>query len=429
MNARLTRLESEDAASANPAGDPGQSAAALRTASSALSRQPSTAPAQEKPLASKDRNTLDALNGTTFTLGLDGYYEYNFNDPIGRANLLRTYDVSSNAFSLNQANFIMDHAPDPEHGKRFGLRFDLQYGQATQSLQGNPSNEPRSSIYRNVFQAYGTYVAPIGSGLTLDFGKWASSVGMEGTYSKDQMNYSRSFWFTYLPSYHVGVRAGYTFRPWLSAHYATINGTQQTEEFNGFKDQMVGIGIKPHKSVDWNINYYLGQEHHDFQYVSGNGDGLPSQQGMPFEPIPHAPKGKLHIFDSYAKWSATTRLTFAAEGDYVISRDQTYSSPQHVDGGVLYARYQFNPQFAIGGRTEYFADSDGLFSGKSQALKEFTLTFDHALSNGFLLREELRRDFSNQRYFLTDTLGKYDKAQTTATVGILWWFSGKQGAW
>jgi hypothetical protein len=42
-------------------------------------------------------------------------------------------------------------------------------------------------------------VAPIGNGLTMDFGKFASSLGLEGNYAKDQINYSRSFLFNYLP--------------------------------------------------------------------------------------------------------------------------------------------------------------------------------------------------------------------------------------
>jgi hypothetical protein len=61
-------------------------------------------------------------------------------------------------------------------------------------------------VYRNIFQAYATYVLPIGNGLTVEFGKWASSLGAEGNYTKDQMNYSRSYWFNFLPFYHTGAR-------------------------------------------------------------------------------------------------------------------------------------------------------------------------------------------------------------------------------
>ena len=429
INARLTKLENEENASALIASvDPAANAVALRNASAAISaRVPETAPSPAPTLTPADRSTLDFFNGTTINMVLDGYYAYNFNNPIGRANLLRAYDVSSNAFSINQADLIMEHAVDPANGKRFGARIDLQYGQATETLQGNPANEPRPEIYRNIFQAYGTYVVPVGSGLTVDVGKWASALGMEGNYTKDQINYSRSYWFDYLPFYHAGLRATYAFTPRISGHYWMVNGTQQTEPTNSFKDEMVGFEAKPIKSIDWIFNYYLGQEHPDFEYVTNGTPGLPEQQGQPFVPIPNAPKGKLNIFDSYATWSATPKLTFALEGDYVVSRVQTYSAPQTTDGGAFYVRYQFNPLLALAGRTEYLNDRGALYSGKVQALKEFTFTFDQNVGNGFLVREELRHDFSNQPYFLTDTLGVLRNDQTTATVGLIWWFGNKQG--
>ena len=142
--------------------------------------------------ASEDRKTSRFLARYTINLGLDTYYEYNFNNPVGRVNLLRAYDVLSNEFSLNQASIVLEHAPDVTAGRRWGGRLDLQFGQATDTLQGNPTNEPRPEIYRNIFQAYGTYIVPLGQGRTVDFGKWGSSLGIEGNYTKDQMNYSRA---------------------------------------------------------------------------------------------------------------------------------------------------------------------------------------------------------------------------------------------
>jgi hypothetical protein len=122
-------------------------------------------PASPVVIGADDRKTLDYLHGTTINVGIDGYYGYNFNAPVGRVNLLRAYDVLSNNFSLNQASVIFDHPPDVGAGRRWGGRLDLQFGQATDTLQGNPLNEPRPDIYRNIFQVYGTYVVPVGRGL------------------------------------------------------------------------------------------------------------------------------------------------------------------------------------------------------------------------------------------------------------------------
>jgi hypothetical protein len=368
------------------------------------------------------------LGDTTFNFLFDGYYGFNFNSPIGRTNLLRAYDVSSNSFSLNQADVVIENAADASAGKHFGARVDLQFGQATATLQGSAVNEPRPDIYRNIFQAYGTW-APT-TKLTLDFGKWSSSIGLEGNYTQDQINYSRSYLFDFLPFYHMGVRAAYKVNDALTVNYWIDNGTQQTEAFNNFKDELFGFVAQPRKNFSWTANYYLGQEHPDVIYFPyTNPPGLPTLQGESFEPISPAPKGKTHIFDSYASWQPTPRLTLAFEGDYVIERLQTISPPIHVDGGAFYTRYQLTKKFALAGRTEYLTDRGGLYSGTTQALKEATLTTEYKASDGFLVRLEWRRDFSNQKYFLTDTLGLLSKEQTTATVGVVWWFGKKTGPW
>ena len=372
--------------------------------------------------------------GTTFNVLIDTYYGYNFNNPIGRYNLLRAYDVLSNAISLNQAAVVIENAPDAANGKRYGARLDLQWGQATETLQGNPANEPRPEIYRNIFQAYGTYVFPVSRGLTVDLGKWASSLGIEGNYTKDQLNYSRSYWFDFLPFYHMGVRANYKLSDAVGFNYWLVNGTQQTEPYNGFKDEMFGLNLQPHKSVNVTINYYLGQEHPDVIYYP-NGvpatvpPDLPEIQGTPFQPITNAPNGKLHIFDSYVSWQPSTNLTLALEGDYLIQRLLRTSSPSHTDGGAVYASYQFSPRVAFAGRAEYLSDRGGLFTGANQALKETTLTARYKMGDGLMALGEWRRDFSNNAYFLTDTLGRIKKEQNTATLGLIFWWGSKQGLW
>jgi hypothetical protein len=83
----------------------------------------------------------------------------------------------------------------------------------------------------------------------------------------------------------------------------------------------------------------------------------------------------------------------------------------------------------MAGRGEYLSDRGGLFSGVTQALKETTLTADFKVAEGFLLRGEWRRDFSNQPFFLTDTPGIRKKEQNTATLGLIWWFGRKDGSW
>jgi len=409
------------------------------TATTSVAIAPAQSAVQEVPkeqINAVDRGILDYLHGATLNFAVDEYYEYNFNDPVGRVNALRAYDVLSNNISLNQADLVFERAPDVDAGRPFGLRLDLQYGQATDTLQGNPTNEPRPTIYQNIYQAYGTYVLPIGNGLTVDVGKFGSSIGIEGNYTKDQMNYSRSYWFDYLPFYHMGLRATFKVNDKLTLNYWLVNGTNQAEATNGYKDELFGFTATPNKKITWNVNYYIGQEHPDRVVVSSSGP-IPVQPGLTFQAITPAPNGKLHIFDSYVNWQAAPKLTFALEGDYVIEREWQNtvtalgqsSAPSHVIGGAGYAKYQFSPKFAVAGRAEYLSDRGGLFSGITQALKETTLSFDYKLSDGFLMRYEWRRDFSNQPSFFTDKTGVLSKEQQTLGVGIVWWVGRKEGAW
>ena len=389
---------------------------------------------QDHAMQVQDRKVLDFFHDTTINLGIDTYYAYNFNQPVGRVNLLRAYDVLSNEFSLNQASVIFEHAPDVAAGRRWGGRLDLQYGQATDTLQGNPANEPRPDIYRNIFQAYGTYIIPLGKGLNVDFGKWSSSLGIEGNYTKDQINYSRSYWFDFLPFYHMGVRVNAPLNDRFTFNYWIVNGTNQVEATNGFKDELFGFTAKPTKSVTWTMNYYFGQEHPDRVVVPPTGP-IPVQPGLSFQAIRPAPDGRTHIFDSYVTWSVTPKLTLALEGDYFIQRlwrnqvPGQSSAPSHVDGGAAYVKYQFSPKIALASRAEYLSDRGGLFSGLNQALKENTVTFDYGVADGFLMRYEWRIDYSNKPSFLTDTQGVLSKQQNTATVGIVWWWGRKEGAW
>lgn len=396
-------------------------------------QQPATLePAPHTEAATATPSTTNVVApGTTINFFLDAYYAYNFNQPIGRVNELRAYDVLSNAFSINQAGVVFENQPDPDHGKRYGVRLDFQFGQATEALQGNPSNEPRPEIYRNIFQAYGTYVAPIGKGLTIDLGKFASSLGYEGNYTKDQINYSRSFWFNFLPFYHLGLRANYKFNDVVAVNYWMVNGTNQSEPFNGFKDEFIGLALTPSESVSWNIQYYLGQEHPDVMFFPNGGAPAhtPTLQGLPFEPITNSPGGKLHIFDSYLSWQMNPNWTFAVEADDEISRLYSYSYPEHTDGGAIYLKYQVTPKFYVGARAEYLSDRGGLFTGQTQAVKESTLTLAYRFAEGFQAMGEWRRDFSNRPYFYTNLLGILKGEQNTATMGFLWWFGGKQGSW
>ena len=342
---------------------------------------------------------------TTVNLYLDGYYGYNFNRPSSGVNELRAYDGSHNSFTLNQGTLVLERAASLSEKRYLGGRLDLQFGQATNTLQGSAANEPRPGIYRNIFQAYGTVIAPLGKGLTVDMGKFAGSLGLETNYAKDQMNYSRSYFFNYLPFYHMGLRATYPVTSKINATYWLVNGANQTEDFNGFKSQAVILNFNPTSKVSGNVNYYAGRE------------------------SPDGRSGRFHVLDTYWTWKLNDKITLAGELDSVVSRTFIGDAPKRVDGGVAYARYKVNPRWSLASRFGVLNDRGGLFSGATQNLREVTLTSTFEMSEGFQMRWEYRRDMSNQPYFATDRSGYLKKDMNTALLGLIWWFGAKQGAW
>ncbi len=451
QEARISRLEAEKSAAvaatnetappasqgASPAA-PDNSQAGNQTipgapAGAGDSNQAQTSKPSQKQtptLSTDDRETLDFWRDTTVNLTVDGYYGYNFNRPLGGIKLLRANDVLSNSFSLNQATVIFEQEPNVDAGRRFGARLDLMFGQETETVQGSAVNELRPQVYRHIWQAYGTYVAPLGKGLTVDFGKFASSLGYETNYAKDGFNYSRSYFFNFLPFYHLGFRAKYPVNDHLTVLYHLVNGINQSEDFNGFKSQHVAFIVKPGKRVTTQFNYYVGQEQRvRTSILNPTFPVLPTQPGLsPVEIHPEA-RGRFHILDAYATFNVTDKLTFALEGDYVINRVFRNSPPLRVTGGAAYARYQFTPHFAMAGRFEYLSDRGGLFSGVTQPLKEHTLTAEYKFGEGFLLRGEYRRDYSNLPFFLTDLPDVLKKEQNTAMLGLVWWWGRKKGVW
>ena len=380
-------------------------AAATASPAAGQPAQPA-APATASPAQTAPSGPLGHLSfGATF----EGYYQFNWNRPPDRVMPLRAYDTRSNVFSIQQTAIVIESAPSVADGRRFGARVDLQFGQATETVQGNGANEPRPDAYRHLWQAYGTYVFPVGRGLQADFGKFASNLGYETNYAKDNNHFSRAYLFNFLPFYHMGVRLTLPVSDKVTLMYALTNGIQQTEDFNTFKSSHVTAIIKPVSSLAWTTSYYAGREQPD--------GGLPD-----------GPDGVFRVIDSYVTYTASPKLTLGVDANYVTNEVRKADESISLQGTGAYARYQVSAPAAVSLRYERL-DDEGLFGGIEQVLQEFTATFEHKFADGFLARAEFRRDWSNVRFFPGSRSGNLRRHQNTALVGLVWRFGNKSGAW
>jgi hypothetical protein len=376
------------------------------TASSHPTATQTTADHSNTPQPAVDDPWRHVKFGATF----EGYYQYNWNRPPDRVVVLRAYDTRSNVFSIQQAALVVDGAPDVAAGRRYGLRLDLQFGQATETVQGNPVNEPRPDPYRYVWQAYGTYVFPLTArGLQADFGKFASMLGYETNYAKDDQAFSRAYLFNFLPFYHSGLRLTLPVNDKVSVLYMLTNGVQQTEDFNDFKSNHFAAIVKPVSQVTWTVNYYFGQE-------------------QPDAGAPQGPDGFFKVFDTYFTVTPNSALTLGLDVNYVTNEVNKTDSALSLQGLGAYARYQVTSPAALGVRYERL-DDEGLFGGIDQVLQELTATAEYKLADGFLVRGEFRRDWSNQLFFPGPQPNDVRDHQNTMLIGLVWWVGNKGGAW
>jgi hypothetical protein len=353
----------------------------------------------------------DPLESITINLTFEGYYQYNWNRPVGRVNVLRAYDTRANSFSIQQAAIVFESAPDRKENRPFGLRLDLQFGQATDTVQGSAANEPRPETYRNLWQAYGSYVFPGAHAVRMDFGKFGSSLGFETNYAKDNNNFSRALLFDFLPFYHNGVRLAVPINDKVTVTYMLTNGVQETEDFNEFKSNHVMAVVTPIKSVSWTVNYYAGQE-------------------QPDGGVPGGPNGWFRVVDTYVTYAPTARVSFAADVNHTTNQVHSVDLTSALNGVGTYARYQASSADAVALRYEHLNDGGGLFGGVAQKLQELTFTLEHKVGDGFLVRGEFRRDWSSTGFFPgRQTTDPLKTGQNTALIGLVWWAGGKTGTW
>src|SRR4029077_5843779 len=134
---------------------------------------------------------------------LFSYIENSFVSNLGQAgrggvNELRFYDHGG-GYTFNAAE--MSVKKDPSERYRLGYGAVVTAGSDSQknhSLGIFRDLDDGAPLYRNtekfdLVEAYASYLVPLGSGLTIKAGKWATLIGYEVYESPKDLNFSRSF--------------------------------------------------------------------------------------------------------------------------------------------------------------------------------------------------------------------------------------------
>jgi len=333
---------------------------------------------------SKDSTTAPPSPAVSVSGFVDTYFSYNFGRPATRVNELRNFDVSAEQFKVSMAEVSFQRAAAP-----VGFRIDLDFGEGNDIVQ---SGAPGSLA--NVRQAYVTVIAPLGSGLTIDAGKFVTHCCYEVIPAKDNFNYSRSFLFAWsVPYYHLGARAAYALTSEL-----TVNGYV----YNGWN----GITVNSGKTFGFE-GAYAPTSRLSFVLNWLGGPALPDTVTNKYR----------NVYEFIATYQASEKLTLAVNGVY--GDDHPPSMTAVWRGIAGYAKYALNDISSFALRAEVFNDPAGFMTGASQDLSETTLTYEYKPFPAIILRGEYRYDWSTVSSF-DGVNGAHTRTnQSTLAVGAI----------
>jgi hypothetical protein len=337
----------------------------------------------------------DIKNMLGMSIYLQGGYTYNFGNPDSQENGLRIFDHKANTFTLDLGEIVF--SKDAPTGG-IGYRLKLSAGETAKFIHaaglGNTDDE------FDLTEAYITYLAPVGKGLKLQFGKFVTMHGAEVIEARDNMNYSRGLLFNYaIPLTHTGLMVGYPFSDMVSANFYIVNGWDNFNDEGSSKTLGLTVNVTPADQLAVAINLMNGREKDLQTFVESN----------------------RFLSDTVVTVKPLKNLTFVLNTDYAV---QSNSAPDGSDakwyGVAGYAKYDFSDFFSAAVRAEYFNDSDGARTGIAQKAKEITLTPEFRVAKNLVVRPEYRHDWSDRNAFDSHH-GTFDKkSQDTLALGVMY---------
>jgi Putative beta-barrel porin-2, OmpL-like. bbp2 len=302
-------------------------------------------------------------------------YSYNFNRPDSGTNQLRVFDFDDNSFKVDVAEVVLQKAIS-KPGEA-GFRVDLEAGSSIPRVSSSYGLLQGQDV--DLQQALVSWIAPVGSGLRLDLGKFVTYFGYEviDGYDGYNDNATRSFLFGFgTPSTHTGLKASYTFSEQLAGMFEICNGWDVARDNNSSKSVGLQLTWTPTKVVTVSGNFMTGPER-----ANVNSD----------------PRS---LFNVVAQWKPTDLTVFTLDAVYGSEKGAvTPGKTASWSGIVGYARLGISDTFAFCLRAEYFNDADGARTGTSQKLKELTVTPEVKVSSHLTLRADLRVDWSDADVF------------------------------
>lgn len=391
-------------------------------------------------------------------------YTQNFNNPNTNLNSLRIFDTQANSFVPQVAQFMMERpAAAGSATDRIGFRARVNFGAQSRFSRARTNYQPGTdSTELDVHELYGEYIAPIGNGLKIQFGKINTLIGLEVINSWENPNFSRSFTFGLAQAFtETGIRFTYPFASWMTAAVGLVNGWDNIEDNNRGKTVTWNLALTP--AEVFGISFYgsYGSEQSNGNAIFGNAaTGVCST--VPPANVGCDPTAKRTVVGSLITIKPTSSDTLIIEPYYGNEENASFfraaagQSPNARWNAILaYYTHDFNDQtqpnaLSLRIRGELFEDNGGartcvggnnfnggantcagpaaaggfvplapLFNaatgiGQIQTLWEGTVTLQWKPAPSLVTRAEFRHDHSNKNVFLNGP----NAANNQSTLGF-----------
>lgn len=386
------------------------------------SNEKENAPRESEIVSPEETKAEEVNKGTlSFSGYIDSYFSANFNKPlsmsnVGQSGTSRVFDTRSGQLSLGLVQAMMTYTTD-----RSEAVVDLAFGpNADMANYGNALFNTALAIK----QAYFSYNFTDKFSMTV--GQFGTHIGYEVIDAPVNFNYSLSNLFNNGPFYHAGVKATYAFSDKVSLMAGIVNNVDGLGDNNRKKGVIGQLFIAPVE--EWSI--YLNAIH--------SNEADPMADGS-------TPKAFYQVFDLATSYQVTDNFLLGLNAAIGTQKGDMQggggpSEAKSWGGTAVYANLKLSELFSLGGRYEYFDNSNGVrglvsfpegLEGVSIGthVNSYTLTGNFTLASGhILIKPEIRIDSHAKRgagelQQFEDSKGNFTKnSQTTAGLAFIYKF-------
>ena len=150
-------------------------------------------------------------------------YLFDPNDPPQQVTRSRGTSFHVNELVINMIGLSASKAAAP--ASRFGAELAVHAGKDAEVFGFSPTAPAMAASWlRYIGRANVSYLAPIGTGVTIQAGVFASPIGYDSLYAKDNANYTRPWTADFTPYLMLGANASHTFDNHSTVTAYVVNG-------------------------------------------------------------------------------------------------------------------------------------------------------------------------------------------------------------